>query len=95
MVQQLVESQGDGWTHATDELSRFYEHVAGGAGRRSSRTPRRFTELADVAGAAAVNEAMEPFLDRSQQLGRRTAEMHLALAADDSDPAFAPGAVHA
>ena len=27
MVQQLVESQGDGWTHATDEIGRFYDQV--------------------------------------------------------------------
>ena len=27
MLQQLVESQADGWTHATDEVARFYEDV--------------------------------------------------------------------
>ena len=27
MVQQLVESQADGWTHATDEVRRFYDAV--------------------------------------------------------------------
>ena len=27
MMQQLVESQADGWAHATDEVSRFYEQV--------------------------------------------------------------------
>ena len=28
MLQQLVASQGDGWSHAIDELGRFYEQVA-------------------------------------------------------------------
>ena len=89
MVQQLVESQGDGWSHATDELSRFYEHIAS-VPAPVVTTPRRFTELATSPVPPQVNEVMEPFLDLSNKLGRRTAEMHLALAADDSDPAFAP-----
>ena len=29
MVQQLVESQADGWAHATDEIGRFFDQVAG------------------------------------------------------------------
>ena len=29
MMQQLVESQADGWRHATEELSRFYDQVDG------------------------------------------------------------------
>ena len=29
MMQQLVASQGDGWTHATDEVQRFYDDVEG------------------------------------------------------------------
>ena len=45
MVQQLVESQADGWTHATDELGRFYEHIAAEQAPVGA-TPRRFTELA-------------------------------------------------
>ena len=31
MLQQLVESQADGWRHATDEVSRFFEAVEGTA----------------------------------------------------------------
>ena len=36
------------------------------------------------------NGAHDAYPDRARQLGRRTAEMHLALAADSADPAFAP-----
>ena len=39
---------------------------------------------------APVQRGDGPFLDLSTKLGRRTAEMHLALAADPCDPAFAP-----
>ena len=37
MLQQLVESQADGWRHATDEVSRFYEEVAGSAAAAGCR----------------------------------------------------------
>ena len=89
MLQQLVESQADGWTHATDELGRFYDAVASVAAPVVS-APRRFTELSTIEVPARVHEFMGPYLDLSTRLGRRTGEMHLALAADTSDPAFAP-----
>jgi trehalose synthase-fused probable maltokinase len=37
-----------------------------------------------------VRDLMSGYLTTAETLGRRTAEMHLALAADASDPAFAP-----
>ena len=40
--------------------------------------------------ALARSFADEAYPDRARQLGQRTAEMHLALAADLDDPAFAP-----
>jgi maltose alpha-D-glucosyltransferase/alpha-amylase len=89
MIQQLVESQADGWTHATDEIARYYEHV-GGVTAPVVSAPRRFTELAITEIPKRVQEAMGAYLELSSKLGRRTGEMHLALAADTSDPAFAP-----
>jgi maltose alpha-D-glucosyltransferase/alpha-amylase len=89
MVQQLVESQADGWTHATDEINRYYDQ-AGSAAAPVVSSPRDFTALAAAAIPAPVQEAMGGYLELSVKLGRRTAEMHLALAGDTSDPAFAP-----
>ncbi len=89
MVQQLVESQADGWTHATDEIGRYYEQV-GSVTAPVVSAPRRFTELATTEVPKRVQEAMGSYLELALKLGRRTAEMHLALAADTSDPAFAP-----
>jgi maltose alpha-D-glucosyltransferase/alpha-amylase len=89
MMQQLVESQADGWTHATDEISRFYDQLDNVPAPVLS-SPRRFTELATTAMPKRVQEAMGSYLELSIKLGRRTAEMHMALAADTTDPAFAP-----
>jgi maltose alpha-D-glucosyltransferase/alpha-amylase len=89
MVQQLVESQADGWTHATDEIARFYDQ-AGTSTAPVVTAPRNFMALAGTEIPEPVQEAMGAYLELSAKLGRRTAEMHLALAADTSDPAFAP-----
>jgi maltose alpha-D-glucosyltransferase/alpha-amylase len=89
LLQKLVESQADGWQHATDELSRYYDQVA------SIETPvavptAPFSELADAAPPKPIQDVMGPYLRTAETLGRRTAELHLALAGDASDPAFAP-----
>ena len=89
MVQQLVESQADGWTHATDEIGRYYDRI-GSVTAPVVSAPRRFTELATTEIPKRVQEAMGAYIDLALKLGRRTGEMHLALAADTTDPAFAP-----
>ena len=45
MVQQLVESQADGWTHATDEVRRFYDAVQSRPLPPSMPRPNTYTEL--------------------------------------------------
>ena len=89
MVQQLVESQADGWTHATDEIGRYYDRI-GSVTAPVVSAPRRFTELATTEIPKRVQEAMGAYIELALKLGRRTGEMHLALAADTTDPAFAP-----
>jgi maltose alpha-D-glucosyltransferase/alpha-amylase len=89
MLQQLVESQADGWRHATDELGRFYDQVAG---REPPQLPLpvSFTQLTHAEIPKLVLEAMGAYLGTAETLGRRTADLHLALAQDSSDPVFAP-----
>ena len=47
MLQQLVESQADGWRHATDEVSRFFEAVEGTAPPPGA-VPDSFTDVIGV-----------------------------------------------
>jgi maltose alpha-D-glucosyltransferase/alpha-amylase len=89
LLQQLVESQADGWSHATDEVSRFYEAVAGTAAPALA-TPGTASELLTFAAPAAIRDAMAGYLATAETLGRRTGEVHLALAGDASTAAFAP-----
>jgi trehalose synthase-fused probable maltokinase len=89
MMQQFVESQGDGWTHATDELGRYYDQVEGREPPRLA-PPSSFQRLASAEAPKRVQDVMSGYLRTAETLGRRTAEMHSALASDSSDPAFAP-----
>jgi len=88
MLQQLVESQADGWRHATDEVSRFFEAVAGSAPPPDA-VPDSFADVIGVPFPEAI-DAMAGYAATAETLGRRTAEVHLALASDTGDPAFSP-----
>jgi maltose alpha-D-glucosyltransferase/alpha-amylase len=88
ILQELIESQGDGWTHATDDVRRFYDAVQS---RPVPTVPRlRYSELVAAEPEPQVSEVIGGYVETAERLGRRTAEMHLALASDASDPAFAP-----
>jgi maltose alpha-D-glucosyltransferase / alpha-amylase len=89
MMQQLVGSQGDGWTHATEQVQRFYDDVEGSSLPQPPE-PGFYTDLITEVPPEAVGALMGPSLAAAETLGRRTAEMHLALASDSANPAFAP-----
>ncbi|HEV2446081.1 MAG TPA: maltose alpha-D-glucosyltransferase [Candidatus Sulfopaludibacter sp.] len=86
MLQSLAANQGDGWQWFLDQLAGFFAGVRGrpappetgppGFVRRQERRP----DAEELAGASVEAAAL---------LGRRTAEMHLALATPTDDRAFA------
>jgi len=79
MLQGLVENEGDGWQWTLDELSRFYESVATVGAPQSS-------SAADSPNPVREHAAL--YLEAAGLLGRRTAEMHLALATPTDNPSF-------
>jgi maltose alpha-D-glucosyltransferase/alpha-amylase len=92
LVQDWITHQGSGWDFTIDELRRFYERVAPRVRQTAAEA-----ELASHAHAVTSKQGPPPFfaalsgwyLANAATLGRRTAELHLALAAD-RDPAFVP-----
>jgi maltose alpha-D-glucosyltransferase / alpha-amylase len=89
MLQEAVESQADGWTYTMDWLGRYFEQVA-------ARPTEALQDVAPTADVGAlqppplVQSVMAAYLETASVLGRRTADMHLALAADPTNAAFAP-----
>ncbi len=82
MLQRLIPNEGDGWTWTTEELERYYEN--------SARVPFPQTPPAPPQATDSARDHVGAFLEAASVLGRRTAELHLALAAAVDDPAFAP-----
>jgi len=93
IVQAAVKHQGSGWDYTLDDLRRYYEGVAtrlksSGREARSSRDAREGLDAPN--GPPAFFTSLEHwYLQTATTLGRRTGELHLALA-NAFDPAFAP-----
>ncbi|HEY8926598.1 MAG TPA: maltose alpha-D-glucosyltransferase [Polyangia bacterium] len=92
VLQAYVPNEGTAWTHAVEELRRFFERVL--TRHRDDQppvtSPLSLLETARSELPAAVREVIGTYLDLAAQLGRRTAELHQALASNAGNPAFAP-----
>ena len=86
MLQAFVENEGDGWQWTLDELSHYYDTVATLPAPHDLGTPASF--LIDGNTPELAREHAGLYLDAAVLLGRRTAEMHLALATPTHNPAF-------
>ncbi|HZT77368.1 MAG TPA: maltose alpha-D-glucosyltransferase [Vicinamibacterales bacterium] len=90
VVQRAIGNQGTGWTYTIDELRRFFERVMARSTRHDGHD-----RLDGQEGRAGLEPppffaALESwYLASAGILGRRTAEMHVALAGGAGD-AFAP-----
>ncbi len=92
MLQGLIANQGDGWNWMQEELERYYENnvqetVPAEALSQPGRNPA--PPGMERASAFALDRAGVA-LDAAAVLGKRTAEMHLALASSKTNEAFAP-----
>jgi maltose alpha-D-glucosyltransferase/alpha-amylase len=91
LLQEKVDNQGDAWNMTIDSVGRFYERVLTKA--RKEKIPKLLNRPAiqfDEAPELLQEFIGRGFYERVVRLGQRTAEMHLALASDSSNPAFAP-----
>jgi trehalose synthase-fused probable maltokinase len=81
ILQAFVPNEGDAWKYTLKSLNRFYEACEGAS---------RGTNLSQDQIQKFTREAIGAYLKSIALLGRRTAELHLSLASDADDPAFAP-----
>jgi trehalose synthase-fused probable maltokinase len=91
VAQQFVNSQADGWNHALAELDRFYEEVQVLGPPSPDAVPAgHLFDLAASGSPRVMCDLAGGYLDSAQLLGRRTAELHLALSSETRADAFAP-----
>ena len=92
LLRELVANQGQAWELMGEVLGRYMEEVQGGA----HRLEKIEVDLGPVFPLSErevpqdILEVIGSALLMARTLGLRTAEMHLALASDPSDPSFAP-----
>ncbi len=91
LLQEAVVNQGTGWTFTIDELHRYYERVFARMARADGEGMRTTHDLLEGASTPPPFFAATQswYLSVAETLGRRTAELHRALAAVP-DPAFEP-----
>ena len=92
VLDAFVPNEGDAFSRAIESLGLYFERALTRAATEPgiaapSRPVARLAREEVPADAAAV---LGMYLDRAELLGRRTAELHRALADDGGDPAFAP-----
>ncbi len=75
----FVRNQGDGWSVTLSYLDRVFDEM----------------RLVEAAEPVAPVDRHANYLEQIRTLGRRTAELHRALAIDNPDPAFAPEPISA
>lgn len=91
VLDKYVPHQGTAWQHTLDELSRFFERVAAFSREQRPHPPAPIPLAGpDGLDGDGWHELVGAFPDTARVLGRRTAEMHLALAANGANRAFAP-----
>ncbi len=93
MLQGYIPSHGDAWSFTLDEVARYYDLVLSKRGEVPG-APKLPPSLFDV-DFAAVPPLMQEliggfYLEMVMLLGRRTGELHLALASRSDEAAFCP-----
>ncbi|QMV17285.1 maltose alpha-D-glucosyltransferase [Granulicella sp. 5B5] len=86
MLQELVPHEGDGWLWTMNDLARFYESLAGCPAPEEAGSPVSFLTEGKVPKDLWERDTL--YLDAAGHLGRRTGELHLALASDTDDVRF-------
>jgi maltose alpha-D-glucosyltransferase / alpha-amylase len=91
ILEGFVANQGDGWTLTLEELARYYENCATVAFPADAAAAYGdVMDLLEQDPSPLARDHVGISLDSAARLGRRTAELHLALASPTEDPAFMP-----
>ena len=91
ILQSWVRNEGDAWRYTLDHLADFFEACS-----MMASTPAdlgcpqgHVVDFVDREAPEAVRDTIGSYLASAALLGRRTGELHVALASDRQDPDFA------
>ena len=92
LLHGYIRSAGNGWDYTMDLLGRYYEQALSytEVPLALDMTMQRLLALTEADIPEEVRSAVGTYLVPAENLGQRTAALHLALAQDTVDAAFAP-----
>jgi maltose alpha-D-glucosyltransferase/alpha-amylase len=94
ILQSYTANSGDAWRFTLDVINRFFERVVSDPAAVESLTKATPSEplltLAEKPPSNVAQELIAGYLADAELLGRRTAQMHLALASREDIAAFKP-----
>jgi len=90
VLQGYVPNQGDAWQYTLTTLAHYLKAMEVPATGDPPALPGNRVQASLLDLPEVATKTIGGYLDSARLLGRRTAELHLALASDPSDPAFAP-----
>ncbi|HUT83576.1 MAG TPA: phosphotransferase, partial [Thermodesulfobacteriota bacterium] len=89
----FVPNQGDAWTYTIDSVRRYFERILSKK-EEIKDIPKATSSLLAIAFTEIPLILQEliggVYLEMAALLGKRTAELHLALSSNSEDPNFAP-----
>jgi maltose alpha-D-glucosyltransferase/alpha-amylase len=89
-LQGFVPNEGDAWQYTLDFLNHNFEYVLAHPIVQVPPVPEKHLLSLLKEPPALAQETIGPYLVSAQLLGKRTAELHVALASAPDDPEFAP-----
>ena len=95
LLQGFVPNQGDGWTNSLDAMRQYLERVlvVHSGQQEIPQVPSSVLEVSAAVIPPLLQELIGGvYLETATILGRKTAELHRALASAHGDPAFEPEA---
>jgi maltose alpha-D-glucosyltransferase / alpha-amylase len=91
ILQAFVPNQGDAWRYTLNSLGEFYSAAAEHSGDAASLGPGPTSAVSpERVVPEFARKSVGPYLEAASLLGKRTAEMHLALASEPQDAVFHP-----
>jgi trehalose synthase-fused probable maltokinase len=92
ILQAFVPNVGDAWQFTLQALSSFWKEAEKYSQLNPGAMPQNQGGVADDRQnlPAPIIHHIHPYLDAVSRLGKRTAELHLALGAESTDPRFMP-----
>ena len=93
LLQSFTHQETDAWTLTTDAVRRYFIRVLSGNKNREMPPERLTFGLSGFAEDKSLEESIGALtLDQMRLLGRRTAELHIALSSSDTARGFVPEA---